>query len=134
MEIRTGDKVYTSDGRSGKVTSVCHCSECEKRGFFEPTVTMRDGTQEYITFEQMQAGFPDYYLIGRNMIGNKVSVEEMERRIEEQREVVRKEGESLDALRKQLWTLNEQMVPDWRERAKARKKKKEEKESSEQID
>ena len=124
MEIRTGDKVYTSDGRSGKVTSICHCSECEKRGFFEPTVTMRDGTQEYITLEQMQAGFPDYYLIGRNMIGNKISEEEMERRIEVQKQLIRTEQTKLDEMRKQLWTIKEQMVPDWKERMEKRKEKK----------
>jgi hypothetical protein len=48
----------------------------------------------------------------------------MERRIAEQREVVRTENEKLDALRKQLWTLKERMVPDWREREEARRKAK----------
>lgn len=121
--IRAGDKVITADGRVGRVTSVCDCEECKKRGFFEPTYKIKGGSEEHwIMFVQYQQGFPDFYLIGKNFFGNKIKTEEMERRISEQREVVRTETEKLDALRKQLWTLNERMVPDWREREEARHK------------
>jgi hypothetical protein len=130
--IRTGDKVITADGRVGRVTSVCDCEECAKRGFFEPTYEIKgDSDEHYIMFGQYQRGFPDFYLIGKNFFGNKISVEEMERRIAEQREVVRTETEKLDALRKQLWTLNERMVPDWREREEARHKAAEERKAKE---
>ena len=121
--IRTGDKVITADGRVGRVTSVCDCEECAKRGFFEPTYTIKGDPEPHdIMISQYHQGFPDFYLIGKNFFGNKISVEEMDRRIAEQREVVRTESEKLDALRKQLWTLNERMVPDWREREEARHK------------
>lgn len=121
--IRTGDKVITSDGRVGRVTSLCDCEECAKRGFFEPTYKIKgDPEDHYIMIGQYQAGFPDFYLIGKNFFGNKVSTEEMERRIAEQKDVIEREKEKLDALRKQLWTLNERMVPDWREREEARHK------------
>ena len=123
--IRTGDKVITADGRVGRVKSVCDCEVCALRGFFEPTYTIKgDPEDHYIMIGQYQAGFPDFYLIGKNFFGNKISTEEMERRIAEQREVVRTETEKLDTLRKQLWTLNERMVPDWREREEARRKAK----------
>jgi hypothetical protein len=129
--IRTGDKVITADGRVGRVTSVCDCKECAKRGFFEPTYKIKgDPEDHYIMIGQYQAGFSDFYLIGKNFFGNKISTEELERRIAEQREVVRTETEKLDALRKQLWTLNERMVPDWREREEARRKKNAEQKAS----
>ena len=136
--IRTGDKVITAGGRVGRVTSVCECAECAERGFFESKYEVKGEIgKHYITYSQYQNGFPDFYLIGKNFFGNKISVEEMERRIAEQREVVRTESEKLDALRKQLWTLNECMVPDWREREEARRRAAEErkaKESTEQTD
>lgn len=123
--IRAGEKVITADGRVGRVTSVCDCEECAKRGFFEPTYKIKgDPEEHYIMYGQYRNGFPDFYLIGKNFFGNKISTEEMERKIAEQREVVRTETEKLDALRKQLWTLNERMVPDWREREEARRKAK----------
>lgn len=136
--IRTGDKVITADGRVGRVTSVCECEECAKRGFFEPTYKIKgDPEDHYIMIGQYQAGFPDFYLIGKNFFGNKISPDEIESRIAEQREVVRTETEKLDALRKQLWTLNERMVPDWREREEARRnaaEKRRAKQTAEQTD
>lgn len=134
--IRAGDKVITADGRVGRVTSVCDCEECAKRGFFEPTYKIKgDPEEHYIMYGQYRNGFPDFYLIGKIFFGNKISTEEMKRRIAEQREVVRTESERLDALRKQLWTLNERMVPDWREREESRRNQKAERlerESAEQ--
>jgi hypothetical protein len=124
--IRTGDKVITADGRVGRVVGVKECDQCDDRGFWEVT-WLQNGRQtefDYITYTDKENGFPDFYLIGKNFFGNKISTEEMERRIAEQREVVRTETEKLDALRKQLWTLNERMVPDWREREEARRKAK----------
>ena len=133
--IRTGDKVITADGRVGRVTSVCDCEECKKRGFFEPTYKIKgDSEEHWIMFVQYQQGFPGFYLIGKNFFGNKISTEELERRIAEQREVVRTETEKLDALRKQLWTLNERMVPDWREREEARHKAAQERKAKESAE
>jgi hypothetical protein len=130
--IRTGDKVITADGRVGRVVGVCNCIQCEERGFYEVTWLL-NGKQtefEYITYTDKENGFADFYLIGRNFFGNKISPDEIESRIAEQREVVRTETEKLDALRKQLWTLNERMVPDWREREAARHKAAEERKAT----
>lgn len=132
--IRTGDKVITADGRVGRVTSVCDCEECAKRGFFEPTYTIKGDPEPHdIMISQYHQGFPDFYLIGKNFFGNKISVEEMERRIAEQKEVIEREKEKLDALRKQLWTLNERMVPDWKEREEARHKAAEERKAEQKV-
>jgi uncharacterized coiled-coil protein SlyX len=136
--IRTGDKVITADGRVGRVTSVCDCEACAVRGFFEATYEIKGDPEKHdIMISQYQQGFPDFYLIGKNFFGNKISTEEMERRIAEQKEMIEREKEKLDSLRKQLWTLNERMVPDWREREEARHKAAEErkaKKSAEQPD
>lgn len=133
--IRTGDKVITADGRVGRVVSVKECDQCDDRGFWEVT-WLQNGRQaefDYITYTEKENGFPDFYLIGKNFFGNKISQEEMERRIAEQREVVRTETEKLDALRKQLWTLNERMVPDWKEREEARHKAAEERKAGQKA-
>lgn len=135
--IRTGDKVITADGRVGRVVGVKECDQCDDRGFWEVT-WLQNGRQtefDYITYTEKENGFPNFYLIGKNFFGNKISTDEMERRISEQRAVVEREKEKLDALRKQLWTLNERMVPDWRgetrHEATAERKTKE---STEQTD
>jgi hypothetical protein len=137
VQITAGDKVITADGRVGRVVGVCKCIQCEERGFYEVTWLLNGKQTEfdYITYTDKENGFADFYLIGKNFFGNKISPDEIESRIEEQREVVRTETEKLDALRKQLWTLNERMVPDWREREEARRKQKAERlerESAEQ--
>ena len=122
--IRTGDKVITADGRVGRVVVVKECRLADDRWIWEAT-WLQNGRQtdfDYITNTDKENGFADFYLIGKNFFGNKIGNEEMERRIAEQREVVRTETEKLDALRKQLWTLNERMVPDWREREESRRK------------
>lgn len=133
--IRTGDKVITADGRVGRVVGVKECDQCDDRGFLEVTWIQNGRKPEfyYITNADKENGFADFYLIGKNFFGNKIITEEMERRIAEQREVVRTETEKLDALRKQLWTLNERMVPDWREREEARHKAAEQRESEQKA-
>ena len=34
IEFHEGDYVENNDGRTGYVSSICHCDECKKRGFF----------------------------------------------------------------------------------------------------
>ncbi len=108
IKFKKGDKVFTSDGRVGMMG--------EGR-----EVLFKDGGSRVICKADYDDGFADFYMIGKNLFGNKIPVEEMERRIAEQREVVKAETEKLDTLRKQLWTMNERMVPDWKERPEAKK-------------
>ena len=117
--IRTGDKVFTADGRVGKVGE-------------NEIILFQDGTEYIISKSDYDDGFADFYLIGKNFFGNKISEEEMERRIAEQRDVVRTETEKLDALRKQLWTIKERMIHNWRERKEQKEQKKVQKEESDQ--
>lgn len=125
-EIKIGDKVFTADGRVGKVIDVCKCEECQECGFCEPFVEYTDGETAHITVYDCRTEFTNFYMIGKNLFGNKISEEEMERRIAEQRERCKVEAQKLDNLRKQLWTMRERMIPDWKERKAARQTTKQE--------
>lgn len=48
IEFHEGDFVENNDGKIGYISSICHCDECKKRGFFEPTIKYSDGTEDYI--------------------------------------------------------------------------------------
>ena len=48
IQFREGDFVENSDGKIGYISSICHCDECKKRGFFEPTITYSDGTTDFL--------------------------------------------------------------------------------------
>ena len=106
FEIKKGDKVIRSDGLCGKV-SLAHS----------------DGTAS-VKFENGETGLiredllMNYYLIGKNVIGNKISENDLKQKIDFQREICKKENEKLDQLRKQLWYLQNRMLPDWKEHGK----------------
>lgn len=130
--IRTGDKVITADGRVGKISENEIIMIQDGNENIIKIILFQDGTEYIISKSDYDNGFADFYLIGKNFFGNKISEEEMERRIAEQREVIRTETEKLDALRKQLWTIKERMIPNWRERKEQKEQKKVQKEESDQ--
>lgn len=65
-KFEIGDKVITTEGEVGRITKICKCEECEKRGFYEPIWTI-DGSdyEEYITIWQAKSGFKGFYQIGK---------------------------------------------------------------------
>ena len=66
-----GDEVITSDGRKGKIVDICHCEECERRGFYEPKVLYDEYDEvEYITNYDKERNFRDFYKIGNTVFGN----------------------------------------------------------------
>ena len=66
-----GDEVITSDGRKGKILDICHCEECERRGFYEPKVLYDEYDEvEYITNVDMERNFCNFYKIGNTVFGN----------------------------------------------------------------
>ena len=67
--FKVGDKVITSDGRTGTITDICHCDKCKKRGFYEPTVEIGNHT-DYITISDKESDFVSYYSIGDMVFGN----------------------------------------------------------------
>lgn len=77
--FKVGDKVITSDGRTGTITSICDCERCKKRGFYEPDVEMNFGVGRiWITDTDKENGFLNFYQIGDYVFGN-VDAEASER-------------------------------------------------------
>lgn len=68
--FKVGDEVITDDGRVGIITDICNCERCKKRGFYEPRVEMKLGSQVYITDTDKENGFISYYKIGDKVFGN----------------------------------------------------------------
>ena len=64
IQFHEGDFVESSDGKIGYISSICHCDECKKRGFFEPTITYLDGTPDYISNYSVKTISSDYKQIG----------------------------------------------------------------------
>ena len=64
IQFHEGDYVENKDGKIGYISSICHCDECKKRGFFEPTITYSDGTTDYISNYSVKTVSSDYKQIG----------------------------------------------------------------------
>ena len=64
IQFHEGDYVKKNEGKIGYISSICHCDECKKRGFFEPTITYSDGTTDYISNYSVKTVPSDYNQIG----------------------------------------------------------------------
>ena len=64
IQFHEGDYVENKNGKIGYISSICHCDECKKRGFFEPTITYSDGTTDYISNYSVKTVSSDYKQIG----------------------------------------------------------------------
>lgn len=71
IQFHEGDYVESSDGKIGYISSICHCDECKKRGFFEPTITYSDGTTDYISNYSVKTVPSDYKQIGTQKFSTK---------------------------------------------------------------
>ena len=60
IQFHEGDYVENNEGKIGYISSICHCDECKKRGFFEPTITYSDGTTDYISNYSVKTVPSDY--------------------------------------------------------------------------
>ena len=84
IQFHEGDYVENSDGKIGYISSICHCDECKKRGFFEPTITYSDGTTDYISNYSVKIVWCDYKQIGsqkfstEDVLRNRISELEIE--------------------------------------------------------
>lgn len=68
--FKIGDEVITIDGEKGKITDICECKWCKKRGFYEPVwVEDETGDERFISHTQAYSGFPFYYKIGERYFG-----------------------------------------------------------------
>ena len=71
IQFHEGDYVESSDGKIGYISTICHCDECKKRGFFEPTITYSDGTTDYISNYSVKTVSSDYKQIGTQKFSTK---------------------------------------------------------------
>ena len=84
IQFHEGDYVENSDGKIGYISSICHCDECRKRGFFEPTIKYSDGTTDYISNYSVKTVSSDYKQIGtqkfstEDILKNKIAALEKE--------------------------------------------------------
>lgn len=117
IEIKVGDKVIRKDGLVGKV----RCKS--KIGIVDAwLVDYETGANGYIC----PALYDNFYLIGHTVLGNKISENLLQLRLDEQKIKVQEEQAKYDQLRKQMWYLKNRMVDDCQERkAEAEKSKQE---------
>ena len=71
IQFHEGDYVENNEGKMGYISSICHCDECKKRGFFEPTITYSDGTTDYISNYSVKTVSSDYKQIGTQKFSTK---------------------------------------------------------------
>ena len=71
IQFHEGDYVENNDDKIGYISSICHCDECKKRGFFEPTITYSDGTTDYISNYSVKNVSSDYKQIGTQKFSTK---------------------------------------------------------------
>ena len=69
FKFKVGDKVITSDGCTGIITSICDCYECEIRGFHDMIVDFGN-YRSLISGLDKENGFKSYYQIGDRVFGN----------------------------------------------------------------
>lgn len=71
IQFHEGDFVENKNGKIGYISSICHCDECKKRGFFEPIITYSDGTTDYISNYSVKSVSSDYKQIGTQKFSTK---------------------------------------------------------------
>lgn len=118
IKFNVGDKVISFTGLQGKIEKVFNGKD-----YILAYIKYENGKEDYITECDKTHNFDSFYLIGKNVFGNKINKEELRQEladIEDRKKL----------LRKQLWRLDNVMVDDWKEKRLQRKDR--EKESAEQ--
>lgn len=117
IDIKAGDKVIRKDGLIGKI----RCKS--KIGIVDAwLVDYETGANGYIC----PALYDNFYLIGHTVLGNKISENLLQLRLDEQKIKVQEEQAKYDQLRKQMWYLKNRMVDDWQEKKSQKQKEKQE--------
>lgn len=111
LKFNVGDKVISFTGLQGKIEKVFNGKD-----YILAYIKYEDGKEEYITECDKTQNFDSFYLIGKNVFGNKVEKEELQKELAEIED--RKK-----LLRKQLWRLDNVMVEDWKEKKNDRIKR-----------
>lgn len=111
IKFNVGDKVISFTGLQGKIEKVFNGKD-----YILAYIKYEDGKEDYITECDKTHNFDSFYLIGKNVFGNKVEKEELQKELAEIED--RKK-----LLRKQLWRLDNVMVEDWKEKKNDRIKR-----------
>lgn len=111
LKFNVGDKVISFTGLQGKIEKVFNGKD-----YILAYIKYEDGKEEYITECDKTQNFDSFYLIGKNVFGNKIDKEELQKELAEIED--RKK-----LLRKQLWRLDNVMVEDWKEKKNDRIKR-----------
>ena len=111
LKFNVGDKVISFTGLQGKIEKVFNGKD-----YILAYIKYEDGKEEYITECDKTQNFDSFYLIGKNVFGNKIEKEELQKELAEIED--RKK-----LLRKQLWRLDNVMVEDWKEKKSDRIKR-----------
>lgn len=110
-KFNVGDKVISFTGLQGKIEKVFNGKD-----YILAYIKYEDGKEEYITECDKTQNFDSFYLIGKNVFGNKIEKEELQQELAEIED--RKK-----LLRKQIWRLDNVMVEDWKEKKNDRIKR-----------
>lgn len=111
IKFNVGDKVISFTGLQGKIEKVFNGKD-----YILAYIKYEDGKEDYITECDKTHNFDSFYLIGKNVFGNKIEKEELQKELAEIED--RKK-----LLRKQLWRLDNVMVEDWKEKKNDRIKR-----------
>ena len=111
IKFNVGDKVISFTGLQGKIEKVFNGKD-----YILAYIKYEDGKEDYITECDKTHNFDSFYLIGKNVFGNKIEKEELQQELAEIE--ARKK-----LLRKQLWRLDNVMVEDWKEKKNDRIKR-----------
>lgn len=67
--FQVGEKVIDIYGRKGTIIHTCHCSECERRGFYEFVVKWdyKPDEEDWFTNYDKQRGFSQIHRIGKRV-------------------------------------------------------------------
>lgn len=68
--FKVGQTVIFDDGQIGKISSICLCVECAKRGFYELFVACDNGKEICINCYDAAENFKNFYRIGEHIFGN----------------------------------------------------------------
>ena len=104
-DFKVGDVVMTSTGETGIIESICDCTRCRARGFYEPKVKLTEGVCGiYITNLDKEDGFKNFFKIGKYKFGN-VDKKSIERDIELETQNIKEANKRLEMYRNQLTTM-----------------------------